>query len=181
MKDVVKAILSIIDPNEKIFSLKPVFDSYGNALAAASVEKDSVGLAKDSTLTTLSNKVATEATLSGVKTQTDKLSFDTANNLKTTDKNMDVPLSGVRSDLSSYFNYDPSSNIPLSFKNFYLKASDVIVPSSEVWYVSSGNVLANRSLTVNGYLRNDGIISVMTEISVDGGELDNRGEIEAGW
>ena len=181
MKNVVHAILSAIDSLGKIYPVKVVFDSLGNALAGFSIENDSVGLAKDSTLTTLSNKVATETTLSGIKSKTDSLTFDSSSNLKTSDKNMDVPLSNVRSDLSSYFNYDPNSNVPLAFKNFYLKASNIVVPSSEVWYLASGNSSASQTLTVNGYFRNDGYTTVMTELCVDGGELDNRGEIEVGW
>ena len=60
----------------------PVTSVSSIALAPdVNIAQDKVGLAKETTLQSIDSKVATETTLSGIKTQTDKLTFDASNNL----------------------------------------------------------------------------------------------------
>jgi len=68
-----------------------------------------------------------------------------------------------------------------AFVNFYLRAGVIIVPEGDVWFVGVNNTLAGVSLTVNGYLRNEGTVTIRDDVCVDGGELDNAGEVIVGW
>jgi len=177
---IVKAILSVLDPRGKVKPLKYVTDSTGNPLAPCSIENDAVGLAKDSTLAEIMDRVATEATLRDIKSKLDNLSFDKDRNLYTHDPVAESQLISLRSDLSALLRAG-SAGVPDLFRYMYLVASAVKVPSGEVWFVGPGRYLTAVSLSVAGYLRNEGLVTVMSEMDVDGGELDNVGEVVVGW
>jgi len=177
---IIKAILSVIDSLGKVKPLKYVVDSSGNPLIPASIEKDSVGLAKDSTLVDIRDRVATEATLSGIKSRIDNLSFDKDRNLYTHDPVAEKNISDLRTDLSKYLGAD-SSGFPTALRSFFLVAPKASIPSGEVWFVASGRYLATVSLSIAGYLRNEGLVTVRDEMDVDGGELDNVSEVVIGW
>jgi len=173
---IIKAILSVIDSLGKVKPLKYVTDGEGNPLAPCSIESDSVGLAKDSTVA----KLATEATLSAIRSKTDRLNFDKDGNLYTHDPVAESQLTSLRSDLSALLKAG-SAGIPDLYRYMYLATSKVSVPSGEIWYVGPGRYLTAVSLSVAGYLRNEGLVTVMSEMDVDGGELDNVGEVVVGW
>jgi hypothetical protein len=94
-----KALLYVIDPaTGKTYAVKVTLTPDGVALIPASIEKDAVGL-------------ATESTLSGIKAQTDKLTFDSAGRLYIQNPPaLDVALSTVRDNM----NLNRIGNVPLT-------------------------------------------------------------------
>jgi len=68
-----------------------------------------------------------------------------------------------------------------SLTEFYLRAKVLTIPQDEVWFVGVNNTLACVSLSIQGYLRNEGVVTIRDELDVDGGELDNVGEVIVGW
>jgi hypothetical protein len=84
-----KALLYVIDPSTgKAYPVKVTVLSDGTALIPISLEKDTVG-------------VATEATLSAIRSQTDKLLFDDVGRLYVQNPpNLDTTLSSVRDNLN---------------------------------------------------------------------------------
>jgi hypothetical protein len=84
-----KAVLYLVDVSSgKLYPIKVTVLPDGTALLPISLEKDAVGL-------------ATEATLSAIKSQTDQLTFDEYGRLYIHDPlNLDVPLSTVRDNMN---------------------------------------------------------------------------------
>jgi hypothetical protein len=85
-----KAVLFLLDPSTgKLYPVRLVISSDGSsAYLSISIDKDNVGL-------------ATESTLSAIKSQTDKLSFDEFNRLYVANPpNLDTRLSDVRENLN---------------------------------------------------------------------------------
>lgn len=83
-----KAIIYLVDASGKLYPVKVTILPDGTALLPISIEKDAVGL-------------ATEATLSAIKSQTDQLTFDEHGRLYIHDPlNLDVPLSTVRDNMN---------------------------------------------------------------------------------
>lgn len=172
-------VLLVEDPDTKeVVPVKLVSSPEGLALLPASIEADSAGLAKD-------------ATLSGIKAQTDKLTFDANNRLAIQDPpSMDVllstrasesTLSGVKTNLDNIIE-DASSGMPAQLKNFHLRAPDAVVPSGEVWFVPSGNLYAFKTLTVSGYMRCEGNLKIKESMDVKDGTFDAvDGTVDVGW
>jgi len=101
---------------------------------------DNVGLAKTSDinsvitkLTSIDGKVATENTLSEIKSKTDKLTFDTENALHIL----------LKDDAMAHF-----------------KVHDYTILSTEVYFIESGSYWAVNNLTNDGRLVDDGTLYV---------------------
>jgi len=65
-------------------------------------------------------------------------------------------------------------------KQRYLGVKDETVNSDETLFTSSGTESAYNNLTIDGYYRNDGGLTVKNILTVNG-ILDNRGTLEIGW
>lgn len=162
-----KALLYLVDPaTGKSYPVKPVLTAEGVALVPASLEKDSVGLAR-------------ESTLSAIKSKTDNLSFDEYGRLYIANPpNLDVPLSNVRDNVNigriggvpqtgedwtphiKYIDYLATEKtlsylaVEGSKRCFDVVVDDVFaVPSGQTWYV--------KSLYITGSLYVDGEVKVV--------------------
>ena len=65
-------------------------------------------------------------------------------------------------------------------KQRYLGVKDETVNSDETLFTSSGTESSYNNLTIDGYYRNDGFLTVKNILTVNG-ILDNRGTLEIGW
>jgi hypothetical protein len=147
-----KAVLFLLDPSTgKLYPVRLVVSADGSsAYLSISIDKDNIGL-------------ATEATLSAIKSQTDKLSFDEFNRLYIANPpNLDTRLTDVRDNLNvariggvaqtgedwtpHIRNIDNLATektlrymaVEESMRTFDITVDDSFaVPSGSVWYVKS--------------------------------------------
>lgn len=153
-----RALLYVVDPSTgRAYPVKAIIQPDGAVLLPASIEKDSVGLAR-------------ESTLSAIKAKVDNLTFDDAGRLYVANPpNLDRPISdilgfGVQAKRSLSDIYSSISSLISSLEDYKLKhlvesglrcysvsipeGEVFAVPSSVVWYVTE--ILSAGDLYVDG-------------------------------
>ena len=158
-----RVLLFVVDPSTgRAYPVKALIQPDGTALLPASVERDSIGLAR-------------ESTLSGIKAKTDNLSFDDAGRLYVANPpNLDRPLSdilgfGTQTKRSLSDVYSNISSLISSLEDYKLRdlAEDrlrcysVSIPEGEVFAVPSGATWYAREVLATGDLYLDGELKVV--------------------
>lgn len=158
-----KMLLYVVDPSTgKTYPVRALVQADGTVLLPASLERDSVG-------------VATESTLSAIKSKTDNLSFDEVGRLYVANPpNLDRPLSDIlgletqtKRSLSDV--YSNISALISSLEDYKLRSLaergfrcySVEIPKNEVFAVPSGSAWYVREVLCEGDLYVDGEVKVV--------------------
>jgi hypothetical protein len=158
-----RVLLYVVDPSTgRAYPVKALIQPDGTVLLPASIEGDSIGLAR-------------ESTLSEIKSKTDNLSFDDAGRLYVANPpNLDRPLSdilgfGTQAKRSLSDVYSNISSLISSLEDYKLKdlAEDrlrcysVEIPASQVFAVPSGSSWYVAEILSTGDLYVDGDVKVI--------------------
>ena len=158
-----RVLLYVVDPSTgRAYPVKALIQPDGTVLLPASVERDSIGLARESTLL-------------GIKSKIDNLSFDEAGRLYVANPpNLDRPLSdilgfGAQTKRSLSDIYSNISSLISSLEDYKLRdlvedrlrCYSVSIPENEVFAVPSGTTWYAREVLTGGDLYLDGELKVV--------------------
>jgi hypothetical protein len=158
-----KVLLYVVDPSTgKTYPVRALVQADGTVLLPASLERDSVG-------------IATEITLSAIKSKTDNLSFDEAGRLYVANPpNLDRPLSdilgfGTQTKRSLSDVYSNISALISSLEDYKLRSLSegglrcysAEIPENEVFAVPFGKTWYVREVLAKGDLYVDGEVKVV--------------------
>ena len=158
-----KVLLHVVDPSTgKTYPVKALVQVDGTVLLPASLERDSVG-------------VATESTLSGIKSKTDNLTFDEVGRLYIANPpNLDRPLSdilgfGAQTKRSLSDVYSNISSLISSLEDYKLRSLaegglrcySVEIPENEVFVAPSGKTWYVREVLARGDLYAEGDVKAV--------------------
>jgi len=158
-----KVLLYAVDPSTgKTYPVRALVQADGTVLLPASLERDSVG-------------VATESTLSAIKSKTDNLAFDEVGRLYVANPpNLDRPLSdilgfGTQTKRSLSDVYSNISALISDLDDLKLKllqergvrCYSVEIPKNEVFVVPSGKTWYVREVLARGDLYVDGEVKAV--------------------
>jgi hypothetical protein len=158
-----KVLLYAVDPSTgKTYPVRALVQADGTVLLPASLERDSVG-------------VATESTLLAIKSKTDNLTFDEMGRLYVANPpNLDRPLSdilgfGTQTKRSLSDVYSNISSLISSLEDYKLRSLaeeglrcySIEIPVNEVFAVPSGRVWYVREVLARGDLYADGDVKAV--------------------